>query len=291
MNLENIRDLYPFKSHFLELNSGWRMHYVDEGEGEVLLMLHGNPTWSFFYRNLIKSFSKSHRVIAPDHVGCGLSDKPQKFDYVLANHIKHVVELLDHLKLKKVTLVVHDWGGAIGFGAASARPHLFERFVVFNTAAFLSRDIPFRIRLCRLPGLGKWAVRGCNIFAAAATFMTTLKPLPEKVKSGFLRPYDSWANRIATYEFVKDIPLEKKHVSWGTLEKVDKDLVKFKNKPMLICWGKRDWCFHGKFLDIWQQRFPEAEVNLLEAGHYLLEDKKDEIAVLIERFLKRNKIV
>lgn len=290
MDLEDIKELYPFKNNYLELQNGMKMHYVDEGEGEVLLMLHGNPTWSFFYRNLIKQFSKTHRVVAPDHIGCGLSDKPQEFDYVLSNHIKHVLALIDHLKLEKITLVVHDWGGAIGFGTATERPEVFERFVVFNTAAFISKDIPFRINLCRLPGIGKLAVRGLNAFAGAATFMTTVNPMPEKVKLGFILPYDNWENRIATHEFVRDIPLEKNHKSRETLEKIDNNLNKFKNKPMLICWGRHDWCFHEKFLDVWKQRFPNADVNLLEAGHYLLEDKKDEINVLIDRFLKKNKL-
>ena len=156
MDLSDIKELYPFESNFLELQDGMKMHYVDDGEGEVLLMLHGNPTWSFFYRNLIKQFSKTHRVIAPDHIGCGLSDKPQKFDYVLKNHIKHVLALIDHLKLERITLVVHDWGGAIGFGTATERPELFERFVVFNTAAFISRIFHLGLICADFPELGNW---------------------------------------------------------------------------------------------------------------------------------------
>ena len=185
-------------------------------------MLHGNPTWSFFYRDLIKHFSKNHRVVVPDHIGCGLSDKPQDFEYRLENHINNVLALIDELKLKDVTLVVHDWGGAIGFGCAVKRPELFKKFVVFNTAAFVSKDIPFRISLCRIPGIGKLAVRGFNAFAGAATFMTTIDSLPEDVKAGFLLPYDNWANRIATHEFVKDIPLEQNHPSRPALEEIDR---------------------------------------------------------------------
>ncbi len=290
MTLDDIKDLYPFKSHFLTLPNGEKLHYLDEGSGEVLLMLHGNPTWSFFYRDLVKHYSQNYRVIAPDHIGCGLSDKPQNYSYQLANHINNILALIDSLQLNNISLIVHDWGGAIGFGTATERPDLFKRFIVFNTAAFLSQDIPFRINLCRLPFIGKIAVRGFNAFAGAATFMTTKKPLPEKVKIGFILPYDNWCNRIATHEFVRDIPLEKNHPSRATLEKIDKNLKQFQNKPILICWGKHDWCFHEKFLVTWRERFPEAQVHLLEAGHYLLEDKKEEIIPLIDRFLKTHKI-
>ena len=174
MDLKDIRDIYPFESKWLDANGG-RYHYVDQGEGKVILMLHGNPTWSFFYRNLISHFSRKYRVIAPDHIGCGLSDKPQDWSYKLENHIENVLKLIDHLELKDINLVVHDWGGAIGFGCAVRRPELFKKLTVFNTAAFVSKDIPFRISICRLPGLGKLAVRGFNAFAGSATFMTTVK--------------------------------------------------------------------------------------------------------------------
>lgn len=284
MTTDDIKDIYPFTSQYLEVDGG-KYHYVDEGKGEVMLMLHGNPTWSFFYRDLISHFSKTHRVIAPDHIGCGLSDKPQDFEYRLENHINNVLQLIDKLNLQNITLVVHDWGGAIGFGCAVKKAPLFKQFVVFNTAAFVSQDIPFRISLCRLPALGKIAVRGFNAFAGPATFTTTVKPLSEKIKAGFLLPYDNWQNRIATHEFVKDIPLEKNHPSRKTLEEIDQGLAGLKDKPMLICWGKHDWCFNDKFLKVWKERFPTAKVHELDAGHYLLEDKGDEIIWHIEKFI------
>jgi len=287
MKFDDIKDLYPFKSQYLDID-GLKYHYVDEGEGEVMLMLHGNPTWSFFYRDLVKNYSKKYRVIAVDHIGCGLSDKPQDYAYRLDNHISNVLALVEHLKLKNITLFVHDWGGAIGFGCATRRNELFKRFVVFNTAAFVSMDIPFRISLCRLPGIGKVAVRAFNAFAGAATFMTTVDPLPAKVKAGFIYPYDNWTNRIATHEFVRDIPLEKNHPSRECLQRIDDGLESLKSKPMLICWGKHDWCFNMDFLKVWRERFPDAGVHELDAGHYLLEDKGPEIISLVDDFLKKN---
>jgi pimeloyl-ACP methyl ester carboxylesterase len=114
-----------------------------------VLMLHGNPTWSFFYRRLINALKENHRVIAPDHMGCGLSDKPQDYPYCLSNHMLNVEKLITHLELKHITLICHDWGGAIGMGVAARRPDLFDRFVVLNTAAWRSSRMPKRI--CRLP--------------------------------------------------------------------------------------------------------------------------------------------
>ena len=154
-----FRDLYPFRSQYLTL-SGWKYHYVDEGSGDPLVMLHGNPTWSFYYRALIAAFSPTHRVIAPDHVGCGLSDKPQAYSYTLAQHINNLEALLDALELERLTLFLHDWGGPIGMGYALRHPERVKRFVVFNTAAFPVSRIPLRINVCKLPGFGALAVRG-----------------------------------------------------------------------------------------------------------------------------------
>ncbi len=146
------------------------MHYVDEGSGPAIIMLHGNPTWSFYYRELIKGLRNQYRVIAPDHIGCGLSDKPQDYTYTLATHIDNLARLIDHLRLENVTLAGHDWGGAIGFGWATRNPDQVTRFVVFNTAAFFGR-MPFRIRVCRWPILGDVLVRRLNLFARSALWM------------------------------------------------------------------------------------------------------------------------
>ena len=159
---------YPFAPHFLDLG-GVKYHYVDEGTGPVVLFVHGNPTWSFAWRNLLKDLSRDHRVIAVDHVGCGKSDKPQDYDYVLENHVANLTRLVDELDLRDITLVGHDWGGCIGMGAAGRRAERFRRFILMNTAAFRSKRIPLRIAVCRIPVLGKIAVRGFNAFAGSAS--------------------------------------------------------------------------------------------------------------------------
>lgn len=284
---EELRKEYPFADNYLDLD-GVHMHYVDEGEGTSILMLHGNPTWSFFYRNLIKTMSANCRCIAPDHIGCGLSDKPQQYPYTLDQHIQNVIQLVDSLGLKSLDLVVHDWGGAIGSGLATRRPDLVRRIVVMNTAGFLSKRIPARINICKLPGFGALAIRGFNAFAGAAVHMAVEKPLSPVIKKGFLLPYNNWKNRIATLRFVQDIPMNSKHPSYQTLRQIDDSLSSLDAKPMLICWGGKDWCFNDSFYQEWTKRFPKAETYYrAEANHYLMEDDGEHIIPKIREFLLR----
>ncbi len=197
---------YPFPSKFFDLD-GVRYHYVDEGQGETLLCVHGNPTWSFAWRNLIKDLSRDYRVLAVDHVGCGFSDKPQAYEYRLARHIENLSRFVVGLDLKNITLLAHDWGGAIGMGAAGKMPDRFSRFVLFNTAAFRSQRIPWRIAVCRWPLLGTFGVRGMNLFARAALWMAVCRHerMTPAVRRGLLAPYDNWHNRVAIQRFVEDI--------------------------------------------------------------------------------------
>ncbi|BCL60875.1 haloalkane dehalogenase [Desulfomarina profundi] len=220
---------YPFKSRFLSLKDG-NLHYIDEGQGPVVIMVHGNPTWSYYYRRLISLLRKQYRVIAPDHLGCGLSDKPADYQYNLAGHIDNLAELLKHLKIKRFSMVVHDWGGAIGFGYAVDHPEMIERLVVMNSAAFRSNRMPLRIGICRIPLLGDFLVRKLNGFAGSARFMAVRKKLPEKVAAAYLAPYDSWENRIAVFRFVKDIPMNKRHPSYNRLVAIENGLERLKKR-------------------------------------------------------------
>lgn len=264
------------------------MHYVDTaGDGPVVVLLHGNPSWSFLWRDLIRSLAAAgFRCIAPDHLGMGLSDKPDAA-FTLADRIRHVETLLDTLGVKRFDLCVHDWGGAIGCGVAGRRPDAVGRLVVTNTAAFLSLDIPFRISVCKWPVFGPFIVRAFNAFAGPAAWMSVTKPLAPAVKRGFLLPYDSYANRRAVAEFVQDIPLSSAHRTHATLASVDANLAKLADKPMYIGWGGRDFCFNDRFLAIWQQRFPKARVHrVADAGHYVLEDAGAVLIPEITAFLQ-----
>ena len=267
--------------------NGHRLHYLDEGSGPVIVMVHGNPTWSFYYRRLVSLLSKTHRVIVPDHLGCGLSDKPQDYSYTLENHIDNLSRLLSHLDVVDYSLVVHDWGGPIGLGCAVRHPERVERLLVFNTAGFRSKRIPFRIAVCKFPFIGCFIVRGLNGFCRPASFMAVKKPLDSKVRGSYLAPYNSWKNRVAIHNFVKDIPLSPSHRSYDTLAGVEDglELLRHKKIPVMIIWGAKDFCFNDSFFNEWLRRFPEADSHYLkDCGHYVLEDGWPSIRVLAKEF-------
>lgn len=287
----SLLEAYPFDAHFLHLPQG-RLHYVDEGprDAPVVVCIHGNPTWSFYWRNLIKSLQTQYRVIALDHLGCGLSDKPQRgFDYRLESHIKNLSYLLDSLNIQEASLVVHDWGGAIGFGFAGQHPNRITSLVVTNTAAFRSNQIPASINAVRLPWFGPLAVRGFNAFARAATYRATHCGLSKTAKQGLLLPYDSWSNRIATLRFVQDIPMSPRHPSWETLTQIESQLSSLTHVPMVILWGEADFCFTTRFRDEWTRRFPAAEVHSWkDVGHYVMEDAGPQATAVISNFLAQS---
>jgi cis-3-alkyl-4-acyloxetan-2-one decarboxylase len=279
------RELFPFESRTIEVSSG-RLHYVDEGRraANPILCLHGNPTWAFHYRRLIAEARPFHRVIALDHMGMGLSDRPTNFSYTLADHVKNAVAFTDALDLRKITLVVHDWGGAIGMGLALARPERIARITVMNTAAFFIPHLPRRIAVCRAGLLGEFITRGLNGFARAATTQTTSAPLHPDVRAGYLAPYASWRRRIGIWNFVRDIPMEPNHRSRATLAKIDEGLRSLQ-KPVQILWGERDWCFTPLFREEWQKRFPHAYVHKFDdAAHYLIEDEPEGVIARIRDF-------
>lgn len=288
-----IRHLYPFKSHFMKIN-GLNYHFLDQGSGDPVVMLHGNPTWSFYFRELIKSLSPEFRTIVPDHIGCGLSDKPgiDGYDYRLKSRVDDVETLLDHLGIKQnITLVLHDWGGMIGMAYALRHPERIHRLVIMNTAAFLmpeGKSLPMRLRLIRnIKPFAALAVLGFNIFAVGALFTASYNGLPKDVKSGLIAPYNSWNNRIATLKFVQDIPVREKDPSFRLAKYVDDNLHRLTHIPLLILWGEHDFVFDTDYLSEWQRRFPDAQVKTFkDGGHYVLEDAADRIIPIVKKFLR-----
>ena len=282
---ESIRRLFPFDSHFMELKAG-KLHYVDEGNGDPIVMLHGNPSWSFLFRGLIEGLRHNFRVIAPDHLGCGMSDKPQDFPYRLETHLDNFEEFVENLKLERFTLLVHDWGGAIGMGFATRYPERIKRLIITNSAAFSMNWMPLRIAVCRIPKLGEYLIRRQNVFCRCSVNMTTVKKMPDDVKKAYLAPYDSYENRIAVYQFVKDIPMYLDDPSYELLLYAENGIWMFRETPVLILWGMKDWCFTPVFLEKWKNFLPNAKiVKLNNAGHYLFEDQPDEILNEIKHFL------
>lgn len=273
----SIAEEFPFEENHYNLGSGLRIHFVDDGGKEKfpVIFLHGNPTWSFFYRKLIISLKNHFRCIAPDHIGCGLSDKPTsiQFSYDLKGHSSNLLELINSLKIEKFNLIVHDWGGAIGLSALRHELSRINKLVLLNTASFLSKDIPKRIRICRTPIVGEFFVRQFNGFALPATWMATSKGLSVAAKEGFLYPYRDWNSRIAIWKFIRDIPIGDAHPTTQILRETENSLSELANIPTLACWGMKDFCFHPGFLEQWQKRIPNLKSHsLMNAGHYLLED-------------------
>ena len=293
MNLEKIRAEFPFDSNWFEIN-GNRMHYLDEGNknSPVVVMVHGNPTWSFYYRNLIKALRSDYRIVVPDHIGCGLSEKPQNFAYRIEDHIQNLSALMAYLEIKEYFLVVHDWGGPIGFGNAIKSPEMVKGLVVMNTAVFYLNQVPLMIKICRYPIIGGLLVRGLNLFSILAYYWAIKKKekRTREVYAAYTEPYNSWKNRIAIHRFVQEIPLEKDHHTLGLFRELDAKVNKFKDFPMLITWGDLDFVFTpDEFCAEFEKRFTKAETHHFPgAGHYVLEDANEEIIPLVRDFLERN---
>lgn len=289
------KELYPFEGRYLD-RGALRLHYLDEGpkDGEPVVMVHGNPTWSFFYRDVVRALRATHRCIVPDHIGCGLSDKPgdDRYDYTLRSRVEDLTALIDKTidPKRKLHLVVHDWGGMIGFAWAAKHPERLASLTVMNTAAFPlpeSKRFPAPLAVVRSP-LGALMVRGGNAFSRTASHVCTTKTkLSREVRHAYTAPYDSWADRIATLRFVEDIPLSPTDRAWSIVAETESLLPGLANVPMLIGWGLRDFVFDRHFLTVWERHFPKADVRRFpEAGHYVLEDERETLIPAIASFIR-----
>nr|WP_235908513.1 alpha/beta fold hydrolase [Roseiconus nitratireducens] len=258
-------------------------------DAATILCVHGNPTWSYYYRGVFQTLADRYRIVAVDHIGCGESDKPSRADYsyALADHQANLIALIEHLDLRRVHLLAHDWGGAIGLGSVVARKERFDSVMLLNTAAFPPPYVPWRIAACRTPVLGTAAVRGLNAFArAAVTMAMNRNRMSPDVAKGLLRPYDSWDHRVAIDAFVRDIPMTRRHRTYQTLVDLENALPSLSDLPALLVWGMKDWCFRPECLRRFQSVWPSAEaVEIADAGHYVLEDAPEETLSAIESFL------
>ncbi len=293
--MDDWRALYPFRSRFLEVN-GRRLHYVEEGRGAPVVMVHGNPTWSFFFRSLIAGLSGRCRCLAPDHIGCGFSERPAPRDYGfrLADRVADFTAWMEQVVPEEpVTLVLHDWGGMIASAWAVERPERVSRLVVLNTAAFckpVEKPLPRVLSLLRRhPHAAAVLVCGLNLFARGAAQTATARRLSPAARAGLLAPYrGGWKRRIALLRFVLDIPLSPADPSWPAVAAVDRTLERLQPKPLLILWAEKDFVFDRDYLAEWRRRFPGAEVHCFpDAGHYLLEDEPVAALARIADFLSR----
>jgi haloalkane dehalogenase len=290
---EAWRPLYPFKDRYFD-RAGLKMHFVDEGKGEPVLMVHGNPTWSFYYRELIRDLAKDHRVIAPDHIGMGLSDKPgeDRYNFTLQSRVDDLDALVESLNPQgKINLIVHDWGGMIGLAWACRHPERIRRLVVSNTWAFdwpKGAEPPWQLKLARGP-LGSLLVRGLNAFSIG-TVLTCANKLSadSQAKAGYIQPYSNWADRLAVLRFVQDIPEGPGAPAYELMKRTGDDLHKLSEVPAMIIWGGRDFVFNKVFFEEWKRRFPKAEVlDLPDARHLVLEDAAERVVPAVRAFLSR----
>ncbi|MDQ3495282.1 MAG: alpha/beta fold hydrolase [Pseudomonadota bacterium] len=295
---------YPFAPQRFEPRPGIAMSYLDQGprDSEVVVMLHGNPSWSYYWRRLVSALAhpasgQAYRCIVPDHVGMGLSDRPDdaadaapRYDYTLQSRVDDLTALLDHLGIEgPVTLAVHDWGGMIGFGWALSHMAQVRRLVILNTAAFplpAAKRMPWQLSLGRDSRVGGWLIRRFNLFARGAAWMGTTRRLPAAVRQAYSGVYDGWDNAIATLRFMQDIPLREGDRAWAMVAEAGQRLRAFADRPVFIGWGLRDFVFDQHFLDGFVDALPDAEVHAFDdAGHYVLEDKHEVLVPAIRRFL------
>lgn len=273
---------YAFEPRFLD-HGGFRQAYLDEGEGPPVVFVHGNPTWSFYWRILVAALAPTHRCLAVDHVGCGFSDAPddEHYDYTLSRRIDDLEAVLARAGVEgPVTLCVHDWGGAIGLGWAARHPERVERLVISNTAAFTKppgKPLPGALRVARDWSFGELLVRGLNAFVEVAVRSCTVSELPAPVAEAYRAPHESWERRRSVARFVQDIPLEPGDRAWEELERIEAALPELARRPAHLFWGLRDWVFDGDYHAEFRRRFPEAESRAFpDAGHLLLEEPAGE---------------
>lgn len=272
---------YPFGSHWLSVPAG-AMYYVDEGSGKPIVFVHGNPSWSFQFRNVIKQLSNTYRCIAPDLIGFGLSDKPESWTYLPSDHADNLERLLEGLDLTDITLVVGDWGGPIGLSYAIKHPEKVTNLVITNTWMWpVDQDMHFVLFSALVGGrIGRWLIRWRNFFArdiVRQAFGDATK-LTEEIHRHYLKPLELPEERAGTWVFPREIIGSTKWLSslWNQVDQI-------KGKKALIVWGMKDMAFKEPELDRWAQTFPDARIVRYEdAGHFVAEEQPDELAREIE---------
>lgn len=293
-------DAYPFQSRFVTVD-GQRMHYVDEGSGETILLLHGNPTWSYLYRHIIGDLAKDYRCVAPDHLGFGFSDKPRRGDYSMRAHIMRLDAFVSKLGLRDVTVVAQDWGGVIGLGWAARHKDLVKRLVPMNTTGFVPSDrrglagvrpLPWGLLglwSLKIPVFGEVFVQGLNGFARVLlpAGIHHRERLTPGVMEGYLDPYATWSSRRAHLASVRQVPLLRSHPTWRLLQETGAELEGW-TVPTQLIWGMKDPVFVPWFLEEFERRLPNhaPSVRIEDASHFLQDDRPDLISETIRQFMR-----
>jgi haloalkane dehalogenase len=271
-------DLYPFESRFVDID-GARVHYVDEGNGPPLLLLHGNPTWSFLYRQLIEGLRDRFRCIAPDHPGFGLSRPAPGYRFRPAEHADVLEKLILQLDLKGVTMMVQDWGGPIGLAVATRHPERFSAFVIGNTWAWPKSDPATRVFSRLLGGpIGRYLILRRNFFVERIIPSgVRLRKLPDAVMDAYRGPFRTPESRRPAHVLPREILASRPF-----LAEIEGRLPALADRPALLVWPTKDFAFREPERKRWEELFSEHRTVLLEgAGHYIQEDAPEEIVAAI----------
>jgi len=276
--------LYPFDNKYIHLEKG-DMHYVDEGEGEVILFIHGTHTWSFLYRDYISSLSKNYRCIAIDHIGFGLSEKPENFDGTPQSHSKNLTEFIEKLNLTNITLVVHDFGGPIGLSSAIQCGDRIKQIVLFNSWLWGTKDNPNAQKVTKVlnSSIGKFLYLRMNISPRVLLKkgIYDKKKLSKEIHKQYIRPFPNRSSRFALLNIGKSLVGASNwyQEQWDKLDALSQ-------KPWLILWGTKDEFITPEYLQKWKNRLPYAKVKEYECGHFLQEEKSQETIQEIKMFMK-----
>jgi haloalkane dehalogenase len=288
---ETFEGTYPFAPQYYDGN-GFEMHFVDEGQGEPVVLLHGDPTWGYLYRNFISSLARQYRCIVPDHMGMGKSAVPQDRSlYRLEQHISNLESLLLYLDVHNITLVLHDWGGPVGLGFATRHPDRIKRLVLMNTWAFApwpGGPFPRLLEIIRTER-GEAFVLKKNGYLEPALLGTTYhrEHLTKTILEAYRAPFPTPESRLAMLCWSRDIPVQETDVSYAEMKRIEQSLSQFSNTPILLVWGMQDPVLLPSVLSQWQRLYPHAKTYELEdASHFLQEDAPESIVSWIEAFLK-----
>ena len=288
---ETFEGTFPFPPQYHVVNS-FAMHFVDEGSGEPMVMLHGDPTWGYLYRHFIPAFSHTHRCLVPDHLGMGKSEVPQDAScYRLEQRIAQFESLLLHLDVHDITLVVHDWGGPVGLGFATRHPERIKRLVLLNTWAFApwpGGSFPRLLELIRSPR-GEAFVLQKNGYLEPALLGTTFHAdmLTVPILQAYRAPFPTPESRLAMLWWSRDIPVVETDVSYAEMKRIEHALPLFSQIPVLLIWGMQDPVISPAVLRCWQRLYPHAQTyEIDDASHFLQEDAHDRIVGWIEAFLQ-----
>lgn len=282
------RNEYPFKSRWIELPLGL-MHYVDEGQGDTLLFIHGNPVWSFTFRKLIRELSSHYRCVAIDHFGFGLSDKPTQWSYLPEDHEKNLTIFINKMGLTDITLFVNDWGGPIGLSYAVNHPNNISRLVIFNTFMWpVNGDKHYdRFSAFMGGGIGRFLNLYFNFFGNVVMKLAygDKKKLTHHARRQLLLPHSTKAERKGVWIFPREIIHS---TQW--LQTVWQKRKTIEDVPALILWGMKDIAFRRKELETFKSFLKNTVViELPETGHYVQDESAEIILQPIFNFLQIRK--